>query len=294
MTCEGYDVNGEDANGVGPGASGGGDPADGAAPADRTSPADGAADANGMTAPAEGTISADGTASADGTVPADGTAPADGTVPADGTAPADGTVPADGTAPADGAAEGVEPAANEEAVWQDLVARFDLPADLPEAVPWPDSEDLAPAAGAEAGDPGPARNTGPAGHGSAAGADRTRVIRPASPPRVPAPASELGTGADPGAQAESRTGDVGDNTEEHYIPPPPPPLPHLDSVAKGAWTAVFGGPAYLLLATLLGWVVPGWAALLAVAAFIGGFAVVVLRLGDGRSRGDGPDNGAVL
>ena len=281
MTCEGYDVNGEDANGVGPGASGGGDPADGAAPADRTSPADGAADANGMTAPAEGTISADGT------------------LPADGTVPADSTVSADGTVPADGAAEGVEPAADEEAVWQDLVARFDLPADLPEAVRWPDSEDLAPAAGDEAGDedygdPGPARNTGPAGHGSAAGADRTRVIRPASPPRVPAPASELGTGADPGAQSESRTDDVGDNTEEHYIPPPPPPLPHLDSVAKGAWTAVFGGPGYLLLATLLGWVVPGWAALLAVAAFVGGFAVVVLRLGDGRSRGDGPDNGAVL
>ncbi|HEX3926334.1 MAG TPA: hypothetical protein VHY31_28940, partial [Streptosporangiaceae bacterium] len=188
---------------------------------------------------------------------------------------------------------------DEEAVWQDLVARFDLSADLPEAVPWPDSEDLAPAAGAETGDkdygdPGPARNTGPASHGSAPGADRTRVIRPASPPRVPAPASELGTGADPGAQAESRTDDVGDNTEEHYIPPPPPPLPHLDSVAKGAWTAVFGGPGYLLLATLLGWVVPGWAALLAVAAFVGGFAVVVLRLGDGRSRGDGPDNGAVL
>jgi hypothetical protein len=40
--------------------------------------------------------------------------------------------------------------------------------------------------------------------------------------------------------------------------------------------------------------VPGWAALLAVVAFVGGFAVVVLRLGDGPSRGQGPDNGAVL
>jgi hypothetical protein len=293
MTCEGYDVNGEDANGAGPGASGGGDPPDGAAPADSTSPADGAADAHGTTAPA------DSTTPADSTVPADSTTSAEGTVPADGTTSADGTVPTDGTVPADGAAAGVEPAADEESVWQDLVARFDLPADSPEAVPWPDSEDLAPAGDAEAGDgdygdPGPARNAGPAGHGSATGADRTRVIRPASPPRVPAPASELGTGADPGAQAESRTDDVGDNTEEHYIPPPPPPLPQLDSIAKGAWTAVFGGPGYLLLATLLGWVVPGWAALLAVAAFVGGFAVVVLRLGDGRSRGDGPDNGAVL
>jgi hypothetical protein len=71
-------------------------------------------------------------------------------------------------------------------------------------------------------------------------------------------------------------------------------LPHLDSVAKGAWTALFGGPAYLLVASIVGWVVPGWAALGAVAAFVGGFTIVVLRLGDGPSRGAGPDNGAVL
>jgi hypothetical protein len=85
-----------------------------------------------------------------------------------------------------------------------------------------------------------------------------------------------------------------DDPDEHYIPPPPPPLPHLDPVAKGAWAALFGGPAYLLVSTLVGLNTPGWVALLAVAAFIGGFAVVVLRLGDKPSRGDGPDNGAVL
>jgi hypothetical protein len=120
------------------------------------------------------------------------------------------------------------------------------------------------------------------------------VIRPASPPRIPASASLPPTGTDVNAGPADTGDDLDDNTEEHYIPPPPPPLPHLDSVAKGAWTAVFGGPGYLLLATLVGWTVPGWAALLAVAAFIGGFAVVVLRLGDGPSRGSGPDNGAVL
>jgi hypothetical protein len=230
---------------------------------------------------------------------ADSTAPVPGPEPADSTASADGATPAGGATPADGSAGGVEPPADEEAVWQDLVARFDLSAASPDAVPWPDREDLTPAGDPGAGDSdygdaGPARNAGPGGHGSAGGADRTRVIRPASPPRVPAPASELDTGVGHEAHAEPRADDVGDNTEEHYIPPPPPPLPHLDSIAKGAWTAVFGGPGYLLLATLLGWVVPGWAALLAVAAFVGGFAVVVLRLGDGPSRGDGPDNGAVL
>ncbi len=97
------------------------------------------------------------------------------------------------------------------------------------------------------------------------------------------------TAPDPAADSAAEADD-----EEHYVPPPPPPLPHLDPVAKGAWTALFGGPAYLVLTSLIGWNVPGWIALLAVMAFVGGFAVVVLRLGDGPSRGQGPDNGAVL
>jgi len=57
---------------------------------------------------------------------------------------------------------------------------------------------------------------------------------------------------------------------------------------------LFGGPAYLVIATILSWSVSSLAALAAVTAFVGGFAVVILRMGDGPSRGDGPDNGAVL
>ena len=68
----------------------------------------------------------------------------------------------------------------------------------------------------------------------------------------------------------------------------------LDQVAKGAWAGLFGGPAYLLVATSAGWVLPGWATFGAVAAFVGGFAVLVIRMGDKPSRGSGPDNGAVL
>src|SRR5262249_54929805 len=70
--------------------------------------------------------------------------------------------------------------------------------------------------------------------------------------------------------------------------------PHLDPVAKGAWTALFGGPAYLVLTSIVGWNVPGWAALLAVMAFVGGFAVVGTRLGDAPPRGEGPDHRARL
>jgi hypothetical protein len=214
-------------------------------------------------------------------------------------------------------ASGGRGADGDEAAWRDLIARFDMPVSHQDATPWPDRESLtSPAPGPApadpaAADPGSAEpvsadagapDTGTADPEAAdpgtvspeaadplRGADRARVIRPATPypngisvPLPPADAAEAGV-AGPDA-----------DDEEHFIPPPPGPLPHLDSVAKGAWTALFGGPAYLLVATLLGWVVPGWAALLAVMAFVGGFAVVALRLGDRSSNDAGPDDGAVL
>jgi hypothetical protein len=84
------------------------------------------------------------------------------------------------------------------------------------------------------------------------------------------------------------------DADERYVPPPIPPLPKLDPVARGAWTALFGGPGYLFIATTLGWQVPGWAELGAIVAFVTGFVVLVSRLGDGPSRRDGPDQGAVV
>jgi hypothetical protein len=186
-------------------------------------------------------------------------------------------------------------ATGDEAAWQDLVAHYDMPEDWQNAaVPWPDRENLTtPGHDADGQDPGshpPGTSTPPGTHARPGfNADRTRVVRPAIPPFAPAPWPPAGRG--PGAGPDT---DQDDDADEHYVPPPPPPLPHLDSVAKGAWTALFGGPAYLLLATLLGWTVPGWAALAAIAAFVTGFVLIVLRLGDGPSRGSGPDNGAVL
>ncbi|MEP7024419.1 MAG: hypothetical protein ABJB47_11605 [Actinomycetota bacterium] len=191
----------------------------------------------------------------------------------------------------------------EDAAWRDLVARFDLPSSPAGVVqPWPEREDLPPArhsdprraadppdgpgpeAGTKAGTDqdvldGPAEDDPGAADGLGADSaitDRRRVIRPATP----APLPEL-TGED-------------DEEEEHFIPPPPPPLPTLDPVAKGAWTALFGGPAFLLVTTTAGITIPGWATFGAVAAFVGGFAMVVARMGDRPSRGSGPDNGAVL
>ena len=83
-----------------------------------------------------------------------------------------------------------------------------------------------------------------------------------------------------------------EDDDEHFIPPPPPPLPKLDPVTKGAWAALFGGPGYLIVATAAGWSVPGIAAFCAVAAFVTGFAILVLRMNDSPGSGpDGPDDG---
>ena len=83
--------------------------------------------------------------------------------------------------------------------------------------------------------------------------------------------------------------------EEHYIPPAPPPLPKLDPVTKGAWAALFGGPGYLMVATAAGWSVSGLAAFCAVAAFVAGFAILVLRMHEpGPGGPDDGDDGAVV
>jgi hypothetical protein len=83
--------------------------------------------------------------------------------------------------------------------------------------------------------------------------------------------------------------------DEHYIPPTPPPLPKLDPMAKGAWAALFGGPGYLMVATAAGWSVSGLAAFCAVAAFVAGFAILVLRMHEpGPGGPDDGDDGAVV
>ncbi len=88
---------------------------------------------------------------------------------------------------------------------------------------------------------------------------------------------------------------VPEDDDEHFIPPAPPPLPKLDPVAKGAWAALFGGPGYLVVATAAGWSVPGIVAFCAVAAFVTGFAILVLRMNESGPGGpDDGDDGAVV
>ena len=213
----------------------------------------------------------------------------------------------------------------DQATWRDLVARLELPTPVdPDEAPWPDRENLRPkpssgAAGAATASPDQAdqkttatqapspddqAGTATASHQDFILPDRTRVIRPAGYPRFCGPAGPAGeagadlvpdsTAAGPRDYEAADEDDFADDEDYRYIPPPLPPQPTLDPVAKGAWVALFGGPGYLLVATLLGWQLAGWTELAAVIAFIAGFVVLVFRLGDGPSKKDGPDQGAVV
>jgi len=205
----------------------------------------------------------------------------------------------------------------DQAAWRDLVARLELPSAIdPAHAPWPDRENLAPTAPqapfAQATPDGPGPEAG-----NDASANRSRIIRPASflhfadpVDGPPAPGSADAAGrwrdrlpwpdGDDEPEAPPDLGFFDDDgqddlyEDEGYVPPYVPPQPKLDPVARGAWTALFGGPGYLFIATTLGWQVPGWAELAAIVAFVAGFVILVSRLGDGPSRRDGPDQGAVV
>ena len=194
--------------------------------------------------------------------------------------------------------------ASDEAAWRDLVAQYATPAAADGVpAPWPTREDL----------PGPATQ-GPKADPDASGPDTADLdvsgldmAGPESPelddtqlpgPRLGPRPGPFG-GLPPGppqiriVRPASAAPPPGDD-DEHFVPPVPPPLPRLDPVTKGAWAALFGGPLYLLVAVMASWQVPDWAAFCAVAAFVGGFATLVVRMGDRPPRDSGPDDGAVV
>jgi hypothetical protein len=215
---------------------------------------------------------------------------------------------------------------DEEAAWRDLVAHYRSAAAPDGAAPWPVREDLTggqrpspdgPGPGeltdpgpGELTDPGPGELTDPGpgeltdpGPGELTDPGPGELTDPGLTPLPPAAWPDPVPGVIPAppqmriirpASPVPPTPLQPSGDDEHYIPPPPPPLPQLDPLTKGAWVALFGGPGYLLLAVLLGWVVPGWAAFTAVAAFVGGFATLVVRMGERPPRDSGPDDGAVV
>ena len=181
----------------------------------------------------------------------------------------------------------------DEAVWLDLVARFDAPDPAGEDSPWPDREDLAGPVSVTPTMPEtlpdglprepPANPTGLPAFGGLA------EERPAGQPWPPSAGHGLGRGAGPRDAAIPA-----DPADEHFVPPEPPPLPRLHAATRGAWLLLLGGPLYLLISTALGAPISGVAAFLAVAAFVTGFIVLVLRMDNGRPPDSGSDNGAVV
>ncbi|RNL86375.1 hypothetical protein [Halostreptopolyspora alba] len=155
----------------------------------------------------------------------------------------------------------------EDDVWSDLVARF-YERDTDSDVSWPDAENLSAEERRERGD------------GDRTGEETDTDVLDGDPgSRMVRPAREDG-GAGDGADGE-----------EHYIPPEPPPLPRGDLVSRLSWGGLFGGPLLLLGSMMIGVSLPGWLAFCAVAAFIAGFVVLVVRMSDHRPPGDG---GAVV
>lgn len=155
----------------------------------------------------------------------------------------------------------------EEAAWRELVARLETPGQLGVASPWPASEDLPD------GETVATQPRSPAGElGDPAGSATAPVAAFAGDPRSYSPPEE---------------------EDEPYVPTPLPPPAKMDPVSKGAWLALICGPAYLLLGTLLSWTISGTEALAAIAAFVGGFIVLVVKMGDRPPRDD-EDDGAVL
>jgi len=194
----------------------------------------------------------------------------------------------------------------EEAAWLELIARYDAPAPASgDDVPWPEREDLAgpvrvspadalPDAASITGavppsEAGPVPEAPPEAPSLADAPFPDTLSLPVDKARPVRPAAGFGPGSGP------RDAPIPEHpADEHYIPPPAPPLPRLAPVTKGAWVALFGGPLYLIIATVVGWTVSGLAAFVAVAAFVGGFAVLVLRMDSGPPRDRGPDDGAVV
>ena len=82
-------------------------------------------------------------------------------------------------------------------------------------------------------------------------------------------------------------------SEPRWIPPDPQLAPGGDVINRFAWAGVLGGPAFLMLGTLLGAEAGGTLATVALFSFITGFITLVVRMKD-RTHDDGPDDGAVI
>jgi hypothetical protein len=81
--------------------------------------------------------------------------------------------------------------------------------------------------------------------------------------------------------------------EGHFVPPEPPPVPRATPARRLAWLGLFGAPAVMLVAVVLGWTFATWLVVVLVAGFVGGFVFLVATMPRERDEWSG-DDGAVL
>jgi hypothetical protein len=167
-----------------------------------------------------------------------------------------------------------------EAAFADIVAHWDDAHEGPVGT-WPVQEDVEAADGSS-DSAGPADPAAPSGDVAVAGTPDDASFTAYDGPHVPlAPAGW------------SPREDLSTQEPEGYVPPEPPPLPRGDLVGWLAWIAVLSGPVFLGLASIVWTDIARLWIMLAVLAFIAGFATLVARMPNSRGD-DGPDDGAVV
>lgn len=122
------------------------------------------------------------------------------------------------------------------------------------------------------------------------------IDEPAADPPAGGPSSGDASLVDEPAAPTPRSWDEenvdSDWSSDRFVPPPPPPVPRTSNDRYAAWAGVFGAPAILLVCLVVGIDIPELVAYLLVAAFVGGFVYLVLRMS--REPRDPGDDGAVL
>lgn len=112
---------------------------------------------------------------------------------------------------------------------------------------------------------------------------------PDEPDPTPAPAHPAGRAR---PWDEARSPDVDEQFYRHIDPPPP--RGWKPGVAA-AWAGVVGSPVSLVAFTLLGFVAPRTVVVALSLVFVGSALYLIAQLPEhGPSRGDDPDDGAVL
>ncbi len=119
--------------------------------------------------------------------------------------------------------------------------------------------------------------------------DDSSPVEPSKPIEPVEPRPVLEPGWRDGLNTEATWDDEG-----HFVPPDPPPLPPVEPRRKLAWIGLFGGPALMLLAVVLGVHFPGWLMTLLVGGFVGGFVYLVATMPRTRPGDDSGDDGAIV